>query len=51
MEKPTLRIIVTKESESSQFIGPENIFNKIIEENLLNKDRDDHKCTRSLQNT
>jgi hypothetical protein len=36
MKGPNLRIIVLEENEDSQFKGPENIFNKIIEENLLN---------------
>ena len=32
--RPNLRIIVIKEGENSQFKGPENIFNKIKEENF-----------------
>jgi hypothetical protein len=35
-ERPNLRIRVTDEKEDFQFKGPVNIFNKIIEENLLN---------------
>lgn len=53
MKRPNLRIIVIEENEDSQLIGPENIFNKIIEVNklpLLNE-RDGHKGTRSLLNT
>ena len=34
MKKPNLRIIGIEEDEESQ--GPENIFNKIIEENFSN---------------
>jgi hypothetical protein len=36
MRRPNLRIIGIKESEGSQFKGPVNIFNKIIEENFPN---------------
>jgi hypothetical protein len=36
MRRPNLRIIGMEESEDSQFKGPVNIFNKIIEENFLN---------------
>jgi hypothetical protein len=36
MRRPNLRIISIQESEDSQFKGPVNIFNKIIEENLPN---------------
>jgi chromosome segregation ATPase len=36
MRRPNLRIICIEESEDSQFKGPVNIFNKIIEENLPN---------------
>jgi hypothetical protein len=36
MRRPNLRIIGIEESEDSQLKGPENIFNKIIEENLPN---------------
>ena len=36
MKRPNLRIIGIEENEDSQFKGPENIFNKIIEENFLN---------------
>jgi hypothetical protein len=34
MRRPNLRIICIEESEDPQIKGPENIFNKIIEENL-----------------
>jgi hypothetical protein len=34
MRRPNLRIIDIKESEVSQFKGPVNIINKIIEENF-----------------
>ena len=34
MKKSNLRIIGIEESKDSQFKGPENILNKIIEENL-----------------
>ena len=34
MKKPNLRVIGIEEDEESQ--GPENIFNKIIEENFSN---------------
>jgi hypothetical protein len=36
MKRPNLRIIEIEEDEDSQFKGPENIFNKIIEENFSN---------------
>jgi hypothetical protein len=36
MRKPNLKIIGIEESEDSQFKGPVNIFNKIIEENFPN---------------
>jgi hypothetical protein len=36
MKRPNLRIIGIEENEDSQFKGPENIFNKIIEENFPN---------------
>ena len=35
MKKPNLRIIGIEEGEDSQFKGPENMFNKIIEGNVL----------------
>jgi hypothetical protein len=48
---PHLRIIKIEESEDSQLKGPENIFDKIIEENFPKlKKEDSHKCTRILQN-
>lgn len=46
MKTPNLRTIGIKESEDSQFKGPEDIFNKIIEKNFIQK-KDCHKCTRS----
>ena len=36
MKRLNLRIIVIEEGEDSQFKEPENIFNKIIEENFPN---------------
>jgi len=36
MRRTNLRIIGIEESEASQHKGPENIFNKIIEENFPN---------------
>jgi hypothetical protein len=36
MRRPNLRIIVIEENKDSQLKGPENIFNKIIEENFPN---------------
>ena len=36
MKIPILRIIEIEEGEESQIQGPENIFNKIIEENFPN---------------
>ena len=36
MKRPNLRIIGIEEEEKSQFKGPENVFNKIIEENFPN---------------
>jgi hypothetical protein len=36
MKRLNLRIIGIEESEDSQLKGPANIFNKIIEENVLN---------------
>jgi hypothetical protein len=36
MRRPSLRIIGIEEGEESQLQGPENIFNKIIEENVSN---------------
>ena len=36
MRRPNLRIIGIEESKDSQLKGPVNIFNKIIEEKLLN---------------
>ena len=36
MKRPNLRIIRIEENEDSQFKGPKNVFNKIIEENVPN---------------
>jgi hypothetical protein len=36
MRRPNLRIIGIEESEDSQLKGPVNIFNKVIDENVLN---------------
>jgi hypothetical protein len=36
MKRPNLKKTGTEESEDSQFKGPVNIFNKIIEENFPN---------------
>jgi hypothetical protein len=36
MKSPNIRIIGIEEGEEFQFQGPENIFNKIIEEKLPN---------------
>ena len=36
MKRPNLRIIGIEENEDSQLKGPENVFNKIIEENFPN---------------
>jgi hypothetical protein len=40
MKRSSLRMVGTEESEDSQFKGPENIFNKIIEENFPNLKKD-----------
>jgi hypothetical protein len=36
MKRPNVRIIGIEEGEESQLQGPENILNKLIEENILN---------------
>jgi hypothetical protein len=36
MKRPNLRIIWIEENKESQLKGPENVFNKIIEENFPN---------------
>jgi archaeosine-15-forming tRNA-guanine transglycosylase len=36
IKRPNLRIICIEESENFQLKGPENIFNKMIEENIPN---------------
>ena len=36
MKRPSIKIIGIEEGEESQLKGPENIFNKIIEENFPN---------------
>jgi hypothetical protein len=52
MTRPNLRIIEIKEDEESQFQGPVNIFNKIIEEKFPQlKERDAYKLTRNSGNT
>ena len=40
MKRPNLRIIGIEENEESQFKGPENVFNKIIEENFPSLKKD-----------
>ena len=40
MKRPNLRIIVIEEKTKCQLKGPENIFNKIIEDNFLNPNKD-----------
>ena len=40
MRRPHLRIIGIEQSEDPQFKGPVNIFNKTIEENLLNQKKE-----------
>jgi ribosomal protein L13 len=47
--KTNIRIIGMEEGEISQSEGPENTFNKIIEE-MFPKERDGYKSTRSLLN-
>ena len=39
MKRPNLRIIRIEEGEETQVKGPENIFNKITEENCLTQRR------------
>jgi hypothetical protein len=53
MKRPSLRgNEIENENEDSQLKGPENVFNKIIEENFPQpKGRDDHKGTRDISNT
>ena len=51
MKRPNWRIIGVKEEEELQLKGTENVFNKIIEENFPNLDKDTPKGIRSLQNT
>jgi hypothetical protein len=48
MRRPNLRIIGLDENEDFQHKWPVNIFNKIIEQNLPNKERDAHEHTRSI---
>jgi hypothetical protein len=50
-EKTNLKIIGIEESKDSQFKGPVNIFNKIIEENFPNLKKRTHEYTRNLQNS
>ena len=40
VKKPNLRIIGVEEGEELQIKGPENVFNKIIEENFPNLKND-----------
>ena len=40
MKRPNLSIIGVEETEDLQLKGPENIFNKIIEENFPNLKKD-----------
>jgi hypothetical protein len=40
MRRPNLRIIGIEENEDSQIKGPENIFNKIREENFTNLEKE-----------
>jgi hypothetical protein len=40
MRRPNLRIMGIEESEDSQLKGPVNIFNKIIEENFPNLNKE-----------
>jgi hypothetical protein len=52
LKRPNLRITGIEEGGDSHFKGPENIFNKIIEENFPNLKKEmGINCTRSLQNT
>jgi hypothetical protein len=44
MKRPNLRINEIEKNEDSQLKGPENVFNKIIEENVSNLKKD----TKSL---
>jgi hypothetical protein len=37
MNRPNLRIVRIEQDEDSQVKGPENVFNKIIEENFPNQ--------------
>ena len=48
MKRRNLRIIGIEKNKDSQLKGPENVFNKIIEEKLHNIKKDGHKVTRSL---
>jgi hypothetical protein len=48
MKRPNLRIIGIEEDEEPQLQGPENIFNKIIEENFFNLKKE---MPINLQNT
>jgi hypothetical protein len=48
MKRQNLTIIGIEENKDSQLKGPENVFNKIIEENFpYLKERDGNKCIRS----
>ena len=50
LKNSNLRVVGIEASEEAQVRGPENIFNKIIEENFPTE-RAGHKCKRSLHNT
>ena len=52
MKRPNPRIIEVEEGEELQFKGPENIFNKILEENISQpKEGYSYEGTSSIQNT
>jgi hypothetical protein len=50
MKRPNLRIIEIEEGKDPEPKEPENIFNKIIQENFSNLKKDPYKSIRSLQN-
>ena len=51
IQKPNLRIIGVEEGEELQIKGPENIFNKIIEENFPNLKNDIHMKVQEAYRT
>jgi hypothetical protein len=51
IKRPNLRIMGIEEGEEVQAEGMCNIFNKIITENSLNRDKCTHSGTGHLQNT